>query len=181
MQKQVNEAKERLERIISSIQDAFVSLDRNLRYSFVNDNAALILGARKEGRLALMAMTRGPLELILSLVRQDMLGRDVWDFMPDTDDRVVRTNLERAIRKQVDVSFEFYHPQKDRWFEHRIYPSTEGVSIFTLDITARKKSEERLSVLGKVGPTSLLGCSFMYLKHLHVMWLDRSDSFWRQA
>ncbi|ELR23105.1 multi-sensor hybrid histidine kinase, partial [Acanthamoeba castellanii str. Neff] len=89
---QVNEAKERLERIISSIQDAFVSLDRDLRYAFANDNAALIAGAKKE----------------------DMLGRDVWDFMADTEDKVVRNNLERAIREQIDVCFEFYYPAKDR-------------------------------------------------------------------
>jgi hypothetical protein len=32
-----------------------------------------------------------------------------------------------------------------------MYPAVEGgASIFTLDITARKKSEERLSVLAKV-------------------------------
>lgn len=125
----MNEAKERLERIISSIQDAFVSLDRDLRYAFANDNAALIAGAKKE----------------------DMLGRDVWDFMADTEDKVVCNNLERAIREQIDVCFEFYYPAKDRWYEHRMYPAVEGgASIFTLDITARKKSEERLSVLAKV-------------------------------
>ncbi|ELR21826.1 response regulator receiver domain containing protein [Acanthamoeba castellanii str. Neff] len=84
--------------------------------------------------------------------QEDMLGRDVWDFMADTEDKVVRNNLERAIREQIDVCFEFYYPAKDRWYEHRMYPAVEGgASIFTLDITARKKSEERLSVLAKIG------------------------------
>jgi PAS domain-containing protein len=38
-----------LERILASIQDAFISLDSRLRYTFVNNNAAVLLGAKKEG------------------------------------------------------------------------------------------------------------------------------------
>jgi PAS domain-containing protein len=46
---QVDEGKERLERILAAIQDAFMSLDARQRYSFVNANAANLLGAKKEG------------------------------------------------------------------------------------------------------------------------------------
>ena len=46
---QVTEGKERLERILAAIQDAFMSLDARQRYSFVNANAAVMLGAKKEG------------------------------------------------------------------------------------------------------------------------------------
>lgn len=81
----------------------------------------------------------------------DMLGKNVWDFVLDTDEKIVHNNLERVIAQQVDVSFELYYPNKDRWYEHRMYPSIEGgASIFTLDITARRKSEERISILAKV-------------------------------
>jgi len=54
----VAEGKERLERILASIQDAFVSLDARLRYSFVNTNAALLLGAKKEGTCAVVRVVR---------------------------------------------------------------------------------------------------------------------------
>jgi PAS domain-containing protein len=47
---QVTEGKERIERILAGIQDAFVALDVQQRYSFVNTNAAIMLGAKKEGR-----------------------------------------------------------------------------------------------------------------------------------
>jgi DNA-binding response OmpR family regulator len=46
---EVHEVRERLERILASIQDAVVSLDSRLRYVFVNSNAAILLGAKKEG------------------------------------------------------------------------------------------------------------------------------------
>jgi hypothetical protein len=54
--------------------------------------------------------------------------------MADTEDKV-----EQAIHQQIYVCFEFYHSTKD----HRMYPAVEG-GVSTLDITARKKSEESL-------------------------------------
>jgi hypothetical protein len=80
-----------------------------------------------------------------------MLGKDVWEYMVDTSDGIVRRNLERAITESVDTTFEFYHPSRDCWYEERIYPGAYGgACVFILDTTARKKTEERLSLLAKV-------------------------------
>jgi hypothetical protein len=44
-------------------------------------------------------------------------------------------------------------------FESRIYPGADGgVTIYSVDITARKKSEERLSLLAKVSPPATRLC-----------------------
>jgi PAS domain S-box-containing protein len=148
----VHNVRERLERILASIQDAVVSLDSRLRYVFVNSNAAVLLGAKKE----------------------DMIGHNVWRFMVDTEDRLVRRNLERAVKERIDLVFEYYYAARDRWYvfvlinknynnsintnffirryESRIYPGSDGgATIYTIDITARKKSEQRLSLLAQVG------------------------------
>jgi PAS domain-containing protein len=45
----VGEAKEGMERILASIQDAFIAFDSRFRFTFVNDNAALLCGAEKDG------------------------------------------------------------------------------------------------------------------------------------
>lgn len=47
---EVSEAKDRLERILASIQDAFISLDSKLRFTYVNRNAARLLSAKQEGK-----------------------------------------------------------------------------------------------------------------------------------
>lgn len=39
---------------------------------------------------------------------------------------------------------EEYYPPYDRWFENRIYPSKDGLSIFFSDITDRKKAEQAM-------------------------------------
>ena len=80
-----------------------------------------------------------------------MIGRNVWRFMVDTEDGIVARNLERAMTDKVDVVFDFYYSVRDRWYESRMYPGADGgVSIFTIDITARKKAEQRVALLSKV-------------------------------
>ena len=45
---QINESKDRLEHILASLKDAFIALDSQQRYTYVNSNAAEMLGARKQ-------------------------------------------------------------------------------------------------------------------------------------
>jgi hypothetical protein len=81
-----------------------------------------------------------------------MVGHNVWRFMVDTEDRVVRRNLERAVKEKVDLVFDYYYNSRDRWYESRVYPGADGgVTLYTIDVTSRKKSEIRLSLLSQVG------------------------------
>jgi hypothetical protein len=102
-----------------------------------------------------------------------MIGHNVWRFMVDTEDRLVRRNLERAVKERLDLVFEYYYAARDRWYstthtrgcvcrqnanaspdryESRIYPGSDGgATIYTIDVTSRKKSEQRLSLLAQVG------------------------------
>jgi hypothetical protein len=45
---------------------------------------------------------------------------------------------------------EEYYRTFDMWFENHIYPSTDGLSIFFRDITARKTVEENCENLMSV-------------------------------
>jgi hypothetical protein len=46
----------------------------------------------------------------------DMIGHNVWRFMVDTEDRLVRRNLERAVKERLDLVFEYYYAARDRWY-----------------------------------------------------------------
>jgi hypothetical protein len=122
----VAEGKERLERILASIQDAFVSLDARLRYSFVNINAACLYGVKKEGTPVQFDFDHLHQRHLVFLLLQahhtcvrgvltDMLGQNVWRFMVDTEDRVIRRNLERALKEKVDLVFDYHSNSQDRW------------------------------------------------------------------
>ena len=46
----------------------------------------------------------------------------------------------RAVAEQRFVQFEFHYPAWDRWFENRLYPSPEGLTVLLTDITERNRS-----------------------------------------
>ena len=109
-------------RILERISDAFVALDSNWRYTYVNQQAAEIFGRRPE----------------------DLIGRHIWTEFPEGIGQPFYHAYYRAIAEQVPIEIEEYYPPYDRWFHNRIYPSQDGLSIFFQDITERKRDQERL-------------------------------------
>ncbi|MEH1769273.1 MAG: ATP-binding protein [Nostoc sp.] len=115
-------AKAHLETVLAGIQDQFYVLDREWRYSFVNDQVATVVGIQKE----------------------DLLGRIFWEVFPDVVNSEFYTQIHRANTQQTVVQFEYFYPTWQRWFENRVYPFAEGVSIFTTEISDRKQAEKAL-------------------------------------
>ncbi|MBW4425823.1 MAG: GAF domain-containing protein [Nostoc desertorum CM1-VF14] len=111
-----------VEQVLARISDAFVILDHEWRYTYVNDKLAELAGMNKE----------------------DFLGRSIWEF-PNTVNSLIYTELHRAVAEQVTVNFEYFYPEWDRWLENRVYPSTNGLSILITDITERKRSQQLLN------------------------------------
>jgi signal transduction histidine kinase/CheY-like chemotaxis protein len=60
------------------------------------------------------------------------------------------------MRDQTPIQMEEYYPPYDRWFENRIFPSPEGLSIYFLDITEKKKREEAQRQSEKLSAIGLL-------------------------
>ncbi len=113
---------ERLVFTLEDMTDAFVSLDRNWRYTYMNKRAGEIFG-------------RNP---------REMIGKHIWTEFPECIGQPFQLAYERAMMEQCFISLEEYYPPYDKWFENRIYPSEEGLSIFFSDITGRKKCEQEL-------------------------------------
>lgn len=117
---------ERTEQLIVSIlervTDAFVALDTSWTYTYVSRKAAEIFGRRPE----------------------DLLGKHIWTEFPEGVGQPFYHAYYRAAAEQVAISFEEYYPPYDRWFENRVYPSPDGLSIFFSDVTERRRTDERL-------------------------------------
>ncbi|WP_199296097.1 ATP-binding protein [Trichocoleus sp. FACHB-591] len=112
----------RLESVLAGINDQFIVLDREWRYSFINEQVLRVTGKRKE----------------------ELLGQRVWDVFPDMVNSLFGTEVCRAVAEQTVVRFEVFYPPYQRWFENRIYPFAEGVTIFVTDISDRKQVETAL-------------------------------------
>lgn len=118
--------RQRIIDIFASISDAFVVLDREYRYTYLNCQAV---------------------ELCSKLFGQPLdyfLGNIIWEVIPDLYDSPFGEIYRRAMTENVFIQFEdFFEPIK-AWFEVRVYPSKEGLSIYFADITERYKSQNAL-------------------------------------
>ncbi|MFL5840645.1 MAG: PAS domain S-box protein [Thermoleophilaceae bacterium] len=122
-------AQRRSETILESISDKFSAVDREWRYTYINERALAQARSRK-GR---------------HLTRDDVLGMTCWEFLPELVGTTIDREFHRAMREQRPVEFEAYSEASDNWLELRAYPSEEGLSIYAHDISARKRAEEELS------------------------------------
>ncbi len=129
----------RLIELLESMSDGFVSLGRDWRYQYVNRQAAALFG-------------REP---------ADLLGRHIWAEFPEGVGQPFYSAYERAMNEGVTIRLEDYYSPRQRWFENRIFPTQDGISIFFSDITDHKQAQlalhrqrdilDRTSRFAKVG------------------------------
>lgn len=113
---------ENLEQVLSGITDSFYRFDRNLRYTYVNGATTAMFGINED----------------------DFLGKTLDELFPDVAGNIFHREVKRALREQETVIFENYYEPFDRWFENRVYPTADGLVVFTSEITQRKRAEQKL-------------------------------------
>ena len=75
---------------------------------------------------------------------EKVLGNILWQVYPDTVNSVHEEYFHHCVREQTPVTFEYYHPPTEKWFEVRYYPSPDAVALFGSDITERKRQMEAI-------------------------------------
>ncbi|HEV7807189.1 MAG TPA: PAS domain S-box protein [Solirubrobacteraceae bacterium] len=118
-------AQRRIETILESITDAFVAVDGQWRYTYVNDLAL----ERMRARL-------GP-----ELRREEVLGRGMWELFPSIVETELHERYQEAMRERRPVQFEAFIPGDDEWVDAHAYPSDGGLSIYYRDVSDRKRAE----------------------------------------
>jgi PAS domain S-box-containing protein len=107
---------------IERVSDAFVSLDENWCYTYMNKKAGEIFG-------------RNP---------QKMIGKHIWTEFPEGVGQPFYHAYHQSMREQKYTYLEEYYDPYDQWFENHIYPSPKGLSIYFRNITESKKAARRL-------------------------------------
>lgn len=105
--------------ILDGIEDAVVKLDGQAHFSGMNQAAADIYRR-------------------LGLDPQKMLGKSVWELFPDLKGTLIERELRSVIDDHVQISFEFYYPKDQRWYETKGYPGSPGAILVFRDITHKK-------------------------------------------
>lgn len=123
-------------RLLDAMPAGFYNLDREWRFTHVNAEAERLLG----------------------VARDELLGKVLWDAFPDTAGSIFEQSYRTAVATGVPMSFDAYYPPPlDGWYELRAWPSPDGLSVYFLEVTERKKAQEqaersarRLAVLAQV-------------------------------
>jgi adenylate cyclase len=113
---------EQIVNFLEGMSDAFFALDTQWRFSYVNYKAAQYL-------------QRSP---------EELFGKNFWEEFPGLVNSVFYDQYHKAVAKQVGVIFEKYYRPLKVWWEVRVFPSRDGISVFFHDITTRKKMESAL-------------------------------------
>lgn len=119
---QLQDSENNFSTTLARISDAFVSLDTNWRYTYMN---------QKAGEL----FDRDP---------KKMVGKNIRTEFPEGIGQPFQIAYEKAMREQKYVQIEEYYPPYNKWFENNIYPSPSGLSIYFKDITEKKQAEEKI-------------------------------------
>jgi PAS domain S-box-containing protein len=122
-------ARERATEVLESISDGFVTLDREWRFTYAN---------RETERMTLRH---------LGLSARELIGRSIWDVLPEMRGTEFEARYRGARESRRSTHFEAYYEPLRLWLSVRAYPSREGLSIYFLDVTERKRAEMEDSLL----------------------------------
>jgi diguanylate cyclase (GGDEF)-like protein/PAS domain S-box-containing protein len=120
---------ERANAILESISDAIFSLDNDLVVTYFNKAA----------------------ERILCRKSQEVLGRYLFDVFPEGRGSVFDEKYCQAIQEKIPLFFETFFavdPYRD-WYDVRVYPQPEGISVYFQVVTERKQAREEIQNLAK--------------------------------
>jgi PAS domain S-box-containing protein len=121
----LRESEEKYKELAESITDVFFAFDKDLKYTYWNKASEKLVGISAE----------------------NALGKHLYDVFPDSEmTRKAEKVYLKALRTQKVHSFvsEYQLGGRDYFFEISAYPSKNGLSVFTRDITDRKQAEEAL-------------------------------------
>ncbi|HEX4666526.1 MAG TPA: response regulator [Chthoniobacterales bacterium] len=114
----------RMTDILEKTSDGFFAVDTDWNFTYLNAQAEVMIGAKREV----------------------LLGKNLWTNFPALIGTIFEENYRKVMREQVAIEFEAFGTQGKAWFEVHSYPSGGGISVFFRDITDRKQAEdERLT------------------------------------
>jgi len=124
-QQKANELSSRLAETLENISDAFMLLDHDWRFLFLNNQAARFPGMRPE----------------------DLIGRTFFELRPEAIKSPFQIQYERAVREQKAVRFTEFSSILGKWLEVDAHPVPQGLAVYFRDVTKQRARDEQLRLL----------------------------------
>jgi PAS domain S-box-containing protein len=110
------------EEVLEAISDGFLAFDREWRYTYVNARVEALVGKS----------------------RHELLGRVVWEVLPHLVDTQLADGMRRAMEERISATVTDFYPDYRRWVEARIYPTAQGIAVYTRDVSEARRAEAAL-------------------------------------
>jgi PAS domain S-box-containing protein len=107
----------RLHDALETMGDAFFTIDREWRFTYMNAEA----------------------ERLLSRTRALLLGQSIWQEFPHIAGTPADTEFHRAMTAAGTARFEQYEPHVERWYAVEAHPTREGIAVYFRDMTERRR------------------------------------------
>ncbi|HEY4073321.1 MAG TPA: EAL domain-containing protein [Herbaspirillum sp.] len=153
-EREVQRLASHLRTTLESITDAFLTLDRQWRFTYMNSESERLLRRRHD----------------------DLLGKVIWEELSDLRGTVFETEARAAMSENRSVEFEALSESVGRWYSMRAYPSEDGLTVYFHDITEHKKieremqaSSERFRAVARVTADAIWDWD---LESDHIWWSD---------
>ena len=113
-----------LQCVLDSITDGLAVLDKNWRYTYINEQGARMLG----------------------LSAESFIGSCISELFPYAAGTLFYKGKHCAVAGGQPVHFEEFYPEPlNKWLGCHCYPAESGLSVYFRDITERKRSERALA------------------------------------
>lgn len=134
MKDKLSKSEEKYRNALDNMMEGCQIIGPDWRYIYLNDAAARHARTNKE----------------------DLMGHVLMDVYPGVFDielfKNLRFTMEKRKPKQME-NFFIYPDGSGRWFDLQVFPVPEGISILSIDITERKRSQDRINRLHRLYTT----------------------------
>lgn len=146
-QLRADEAEQQRLNILESISDAFFALNNQWQFTYLNQQAGVLL-ERSENEL---------------------IGKNVWTEFPEAKGSLIEQQYQRAFKSQETVSFREFYPPLKKWFDISAYPIPDGLAVYFRDVTREHEHQERFHLISKATNDVIWDWDFITNK---VWWND---------
>lgn len=115
----LQEKTNQIEKILGSVGDGFITIDKEWKFTYVNPAAERMLRRKKS----------------------EMLGNNVWECFPEAEGTKLQECLKQADETRRSVHFEDYFQTLELWIEVNAYPTEDGLTVFFIDTSTQKHNE----------------------------------------
>lgn len=118
-------SKQHITAILESISDGFFSLSRQMQITYFNKAAERLLG-------------RSAIEV---------MGQNLLDAFPEFKGSIFEEKYTWALHEQQELTFETYFSiaPYENWYDVRVYPYADGISVYFQVTTEQKHAEEEIA------------------------------------